>query len=187
MNHVVWKVDNFTMYSSFVLTLLICTCTIYLPYQIIHAIRPITHPICLSSSPFPFANLFQCCCCCCCGCCCMEGTIQAIKGRCIHTYHSEGAGGGHAPDIITVCSHPNVIPSRCVSALATHLINTSYQPTLSTHPINPPYHHHYQTTLSTQPIITTINPSYQPTLSTHPFSPPILQYQPHSTTHGQHH
>ena len=32
-------------------------------------------------------------------------------GRTIHTYHSEGAGGGHAPDIITVCSEPNVIPS----------------------------------------------------------------------------
>jgi urease len=43
--------------------------------------------------------------------CCVEGTLKAINGRCIHTYHSEGAGGGHAPDIITVCSHPNVIPS----------------------------------------------------------------------------
>jgi len=43
--------------------------------------------------------------------CCVEGTIAAIAGRSIHTYHSEGAGGGHAPDIITVCSLPNVIPS----------------------------------------------------------------------------
>lgn len=43
--------------------------------------------------------------------CCVEGTMAAIAGRTIHTYHSEGAGGGHAPDIITVCSHPNVIPS----------------------------------------------------------------------------
>lgn len=43
--------------------------------------------------------------------CCVEGTIEAIASRTIHTYHSEGAGGGHAPDIITVCSHPNVIPS----------------------------------------------------------------------------
>lgn len=43
--------------------------------------------------------------------CCVEGTMSAIRGRCIHTYHSEGAGGGHAPDIITVCAHPNVIPS----------------------------------------------------------------------------
>jgi urease len=43
--------------------------------------------------------------------CCVEDTIEAIDGRTIHTYHSEGAGGGHAPDIITVCSHPNIIPS----------------------------------------------------------------------------
>ena len=42
----------------------------------------------------------------------VEHSLAAIKGRTIHTYHSEGAGGGHAPDIITVCSHPNVIPSR---------------------------------------------------------------------------
>ncbi|KAI8065138.1 urea amidohydrolase alpha subunit [Gongronella butleri] len=41
----------------------------------------------------------------------VESTIAAFKGRAIHTYHSEGAGGGHAPDIISVCSHPNVLPS----------------------------------------------------------------------------
>ena len=34
-----------------------------------------------------------------------------FQGRTIHTYHSEGAGGGHAPDIIKVCSEANVIPS----------------------------------------------------------------------------
>jgi urease subunit alpha len=38
-------------------------------------------------------------------------TIKAFKGRTIHTFHSEGAGGGHAPDIIKVCSEPNVLPS----------------------------------------------------------------------------
>jgi urease subunit alpha len=38
-------------------------------------------------------------------------SIAAFKGRTIHTYHSEGAGGGHAPDIIRVCSEANVIPS----------------------------------------------------------------------------
>jgi urease subunit alpha len=38
-------------------------------------------------------------------------TIAAIKGRTIHTYHSEGAGGGHAPDIIRICGEPNVLPS----------------------------------------------------------------------------
>ena len=43
--------------------------------------------------------------------CCVEGTLAAVRGRAIHTYHSEGAGGGHAPDIITVCSQPNIIPS----------------------------------------------------------------------------
>jgi urease len=43
------------------------------------------------------------------GCC--EHSLAAIKGRTIHTYHSEGAGGGHAPDIISVCGQPNVIPS----------------------------------------------------------------------------
>ncbi|KAI9302745.1 urease [Cunninghamella echinulata] len=41
----------------------------------------------------------------------VESTIDAFKGRTIHTYHSEGAGGGHAPDIIRVCSEPNVLPS----------------------------------------------------------------------------
>ena len=43
--------------------------------------------------------------------CAVEHTLAAFKGRTIHTYHSEGAGGGHAPDIITVCGHPNVLPS----------------------------------------------------------------------------
>lgn len=41
----------------------------------------------------------------------VESTIDAFKGRTIHTYHTEGAGGGHAPDIIVVCEHPNVLPS----------------------------------------------------------------------------
>ena len=41
----------------------------------------------------------------------VEDTIAAFKGRTIHTFHTEGAGGGHAPDIIKVCGSPNVIPS----------------------------------------------------------------------------
>jgi urease len=41
----------------------------------------------------------------------VESTVSAFKGRTIHTYHTEGAGGGHAPDIIVVCEHPNVLPS----------------------------------------------------------------------------
>jgi len=41
----------------------------------------------------------------------VENTIAAFKGRTIHTFHSEGAGGGHAPDIIKVCGSPNIIPA----------------------------------------------------------------------------
>jgi urease subunit alpha len=41
----------------------------------------------------------------------VEASIAAFKGRTIHTYHTEGAGGGHAPDIIKVCGEPNVLPS----------------------------------------------------------------------------
>ena len=41
----------------------------------------------------------------------VEDTLAAFKGRCIHTYHTEGAGGGHAPDIITACSKSYVLPS----------------------------------------------------------------------------
>jgi urease subunit alpha len=41
----------------------------------------------------------------------VENTIKAFKGRTIHAFHTEGAGGGHAPDIIKVCGLPNVIPS----------------------------------------------------------------------------
>jgi urease subunit alpha len=41
----------------------------------------------------------------------VEDSIKAFKGRTIHTYHTEGAGGGHAPDIIRVCGEPNCLPS----------------------------------------------------------------------------
>ena len=41
----------------------------------------------------------------------VEQTIKAFKDRTVHTYHTEGAGGGHAPDIISVVEHPNVLPS----------------------------------------------------------------------------
>src|SRR6185436_4657385 len=41
----------------------------------------------------------------------VEATIAAFQGRTIHTYHSEGAGGGHAPDIIRICGETNVLPS----------------------------------------------------------------------------
>lgn len=41
----------------------------------------------------------------------LEATVAAIDGRAIHTYHTEGAGGGHAPDIIRIASFPNILPS----------------------------------------------------------------------------
>ena len=41
----------------------------------------------------------------------LENTIEAIKNRTIHAFHTEGAGGGHAPDIIKICGNKNVIPS----------------------------------------------------------------------------
>jgi urease subunit alpha len=58
----------------------------------------------------------------------VEATIAAFKGRTIHTFHTEGAGGGHAPDIIKVASLPNVLPSSTnptrpytVNTVAEHL------------------------------------------------------------------
>lgn len=44
-------------------------------------------------------------------CGCVEDTVAAIGGRTIHTYHTEGAGGGHAPDIMRIAGEPNVLPS----------------------------------------------------------------------------
>jgi len=58
----------------------------------------------------------------------LEATVQAINGRAIHTYHTEGAGGGHAPDIIRIASFPNVLPSSTnptrpytINTIAEHL------------------------------------------------------------------
>ena len=53
----------------------------------------------------------------------VEDTLAAIGGRSIHTYHSEGAGGGHAPDIMIVASHPNVLPSSTNPTMP-HTVNT---------------------------------------------------------------
>jgi urease subunit alpha len=53
----------------------------------------------------------------------VDDSIAAFKGRTIHTYHSEGAGGGHAPDIIRVCGEPNVIPSS-TNPTRPHTVNT---------------------------------------------------------------
>jgi urease subunit alpha len=53
----------------------------------------------------------------------VEDTLAAIAGRPIHAYHTEGAGGGHAPDIITVASAPNVLPSS-TNPTRPHTVNT---------------------------------------------------------------
>lgn len=53
----------------------------------------------------------------------VEDTIGAIAGRSIHAYHTEGAGGGHAPDIITVAAQPNVLPSS-TNPTRPHTVNT---------------------------------------------------------------
>jgi urease subunit alpha len=53
----------------------------------------------------------------------VDSTLAAIAGRTIHSYHTEGAGGGHAPDIITVAGHPNVLPSS-TNPTRPHTVNT---------------------------------------------------------------
>ncbi|GAB2812482.1 urease subunit alpha [Streptomyces daliensis] len=53
----------------------------------------------------------------------VEDTLAAIAGRGIHAYHTEGAGGGHAPDIITVVSQPHVLPSS-TNPTRPHTVNT---------------------------------------------------------------
>jgi len=54
----------------------------------------------------------------------VETTIAAFKGRTIHTFHTEGAGGGHAPDIIKVCGEANVLPSS-TNPTRPYTINTA--------------------------------------------------------------
>jgi urease subunit alpha len=53
----------------------------------------------------------------------VEDTLAAIKGRSIHSYHTEGAGGGHAPDIITVAGKANILPSS-TNPTRPHTVNT---------------------------------------------------------------
>jgi urease subunit alpha len=53
----------------------------------------------------------------------VENTVAAFKGRTIHAFHTEGAGGGHAPDIIKVCGEANVIPSS-TSPTRPYTVNT---------------------------------------------------------------
>ncbi|GAA2157593.1 urease subunit alpha [Pedococcus bigeumensis] len=53
----------------------------------------------------------------------VESTLRAIDGRSIHAFHTEGAGGGHAPDIITIAGHANVLPGSTNPTLP-HTVNT---------------------------------------------------------------
>jgi len=53
----------------------------------------------------------------------VQSTLAAIGGRSIHSYHTEGAGGGHAPDIMTVASFPNILPSS-TNPTRPHTVNT---------------------------------------------------------------
>ena len=60
----------------------------------------------------------------------LESTLEAIAGRTIHAYHTEGAGGGHAPDIIRIASYPNVLPSSTNPTRPAHASTRS--PSIST-------------------------------------------------------
>ena len=69
----------------------------------------------------------------------VENTIAAFEGRTIHTYHTEGAGGGHAPDIIRVAGQPNVLPSSTNPTLP-YGINSQaelFDMTMICHNLNP--------------------------------------------------
>src|SRR5688500_20327062 len=59
--------------------------------------------------------------------CYLQSTLQAIAGRTIHAYHTEGAGGGHAPDIIELAGQPHVLPSS-TNPTRPHTVNTIDEP-----------------------------------------------------------
>jgi urease subunit alpha len=69
----------------------------------------------------------------------LADTIQAIDGRTIHSYHTEGAGGGHAPDIIAIASLPNVLPSSTnpTRPYTTDTTDNLFWMTIVTHHLNP--------------------------------------------------
>ncbi|MFT8395122.1 urease subunit alpha [Propionibacterium sp.] len=69
----------------------------------------------------------------------VEDTIKAIAGRCIHTYHTEGAGGGHAPDIIRMAGLANVLPSSTTPTLpyTTDTIDEHLDMLMVCHHLNP--------------------------------------------------
>jgi len=69
----------------------------------------------------------------------VEDSIKAINGRTIHTYHTEGAGGGHAPDIIKICGEPNVLPSSTnpTRPFTINTIDEHLDMLLTVHHLNP--------------------------------------------------
>lgn len=69
----------------------------------------------------------------------VEDTIEAFGGRTIHTYHSEGAGGGHAPDLLKVVGEPNVIPSstNCTNPYTVNTISEHMDMIMTVHNLNP--------------------------------------------------
>lgn len=69
----------------------------------------------------------------------VEDTIAAFGGRTIHTYHSEGAGGGHAPDLLKVVGEPNVIPSstNCTNPYTVNTIAEHLDMIMTVHGLNP--------------------------------------------------
>jgi urease subunit alpha len=69
----------------------------------------------------------------------VRDTISAMDGRTIHTYHTEGAGGGHAPDIMAVAGLPNVLPSSTnpTKPFTTDTVDNLFYMTMVTHHLNP--------------------------------------------------
>ncbi|HVU68615.1 MAG TPA: urease subunit alpha, partial [Ktedonobacteraceae bacterium] len=69
----------------------------------------------------------------------LADTIEAINGRSIHTYHTEGAGGGHAPDILAIASLPNVLPSSTnpTRPYTVSTVPNLFYMTMVTHNLNP--------------------------------------------------
>ena len=69
----------------------------------------------------------------------LADTISAIDGRTIHTYHTEGAGGGHAPDIIAIAGLPNVLPSSTnpTRPFTTDTVDNLFYMTMVTHHLSP--------------------------------------------------
>lgn len=69
----------------------------------------------------------------------VEHTIDAIGGRTIHTYHTEGAGGGHAPDIIRVAGEPNILPSSTSPTMpfTADTLDEHLDMLMATHHLNP--------------------------------------------------